>query len=77
MSNDKIILPVKQYSNKFLRDNKDKDEFITNHNIFKPKKSVVFNRKQLRNRRNKQIKIAKRIIYSKFYILKNLFRNLN
>lgn len=45
LSNDRIILPMKEYSNKFLRDHKLREDIIYNHSIIKPKKSLVYMRK--------------------------------
>ena len=45
MNPDKILLPVKEYSNKFLRDKKAKAQLEVNHSILKQKKSFVYVRK--------------------------------
>ena len=59
LHNDKIIIPLKEYSNKFLRENKPREELIYNHSLMKPKKSMIYVRKEIKNRKSRYGKLIK------------------
>lgn len=43
--NDKIIIPLKEYSNKFFRDGKITEDSVYPHGVLKPKKPITYTRK--------------------------------
>lgn len=45
ITHERVILPVKEYSNKFLREGKQKEEEMCNHNKLRPKKPITYTRK--------------------------------
>ena len=42
---DKFIVPVKEYSNKFLREGKTNEEVVYPHGMLKPKNQISYTRK--------------------------------